>query len=162
MDEHPTACPGCSGCNTGTGCAGCTGCASAGGCPGCGASSREIALTRAQAELLALFAQTPFLPLCRFLLTSSREEDLESVALAPVILSELEKLGLISLDYALPLSGCTYEEYRTSPIFADLLAAVEEGVQQPGFLFDTAVLETGSMALTPLGAAVLEQLDGLL
>jgi len=147
------------------------------GCGGCGGCSpKEVVLTRPQAQLLSRFAQTPFLPLCRFLMTSSREDELESVGLEPVfletgkedlpaareigaLLTALADKGLITLDYELPLSNCDYGEYRDSPLFALFRQTVEEGASRPGFLFDTAVLEKGSMALTALGQAVLEQLE---
>lgn len=151
---------------------GCGGC----GCGGC--SPAEIALDRPQAAFLARFAQTPFLPLTRFLYRSSKEEELESVGLSAVfleggedlaaakatgaLLEGLEELGLITLDYDITLSNFDYSPYEASPLFAQFRAAVAEGAGRPGFLFDTPVLEKGSMALTDLGQAVMEQVLELL
>lgn len=149
------------------------------GCEGCGGCSpAEITLTRPQAVFLARFAQTPFLPLARFLYLSSQEDELESVGLAAVhltggedleaakatgtLLEQLAGMGLITLDYDIPLSNYDYAEYETSPIFAQFRQAVAEGAGRPGFLFDTAALEKGSMALTDLGLAVLERVMELL
>jgi hypothetical protein len=127
---------------------------------------------------LLRFAESPYLPLCRFLMGSSQEEELESVGLSPVFLEGNEDLpavretgavlealanrGLITLDYDLALSNYDYAQYRSSPPFRLFRETVAQGAQQPGFLFDTAILEKGSMALTDLGQAVLEQVTELL
>ena len=120
-------------------------------------------------------AQIPFLPLTRFILASSQSDQLRSVALSPVYLSEeretpahiretgttlrsLQEKGLITLDYDLPLSGCGYEVYRNSSAYRVFAECVAEGSRRPGFLFDRAELEMGSIALTGLGRYVLEQL----
>lgn len=135
----------------------------------------EIILSHAQAELLARFAQTPFLPLVRFLYHASQEEDLESIGLSAVyletgnealdqvkataaLLEALEEKQLITLDYDIPLSNYDYSLYKASHVYGLFQTAVAEGAKQPGFLFDTPDLEMGSMALTALGQEVLEQL----
>ena len=150
------------------------------GCSGCsgGHKPSEIVLSRPQAAFLSRFAQAPFLPLCRFLMRSSQEDELESVGLDAVfmedgadldavrstaaLLNRLASLGLITLDYDLPLSNYDYTAYETAPLFARFCETVAEGARHPGFLFDTPVLEKGSMALTDLGRAVMEQVLELL
>jgi hypothetical protein len=137
-----------------------------------------VELTEAEANLLRQFAQIPFLPLARFLMVNQEEDDLESVGLAPVFLSDgketvaqikevgnllldLEEKGLITLDYDIPLSGYDYEIYRTSDAYLLFVDTVLEGSQREGFLFDTPILELGSMALTAAGRSAVEQLDHL-
>lgn len=144
-------------------------------CGGCGPHlPTEITLSRAEAALLTQFAQCPYLPLARFLARSSREEELEAVGLSAVFLEEgagldqvketgqrlehLEELGLITLDYGIPLSNYDYAEYEASDLYTRFRATVDEGAARPGFLFDTADLQKGSMALTERGYAVLEQI----
>ncbi len=138
----------------------------------------EITLTRAQAEFLVRFSQSPFLPLCRFLMLSSKEDELESVGLSPVfldgdedlptaketgrLLESLAELGLITLDYDVPLSNYDYAEYENAALFAQFRQTVSEGAHRPNFLFDTPVLGKGSMALTHLGIAVMERVLELL
>lgn len=147
-----------------------------GDCQGC--APADLALTRPQAAFLARFAQTPYLPLARFLLRASREDELESVGLPAVfledggdldvvkktgaLLEELAGLGLISLDYDIPLSNFDYAAYDSSPLYAQFRETVAQGAGRPGFLFDTPVLEKGSMALTDLGRATLDQVLELL
>ena len=110
-------------------CAGCDACEA---CPGCG----DLLLTRDELAVLAVFAQTHFLPLAR------RADDEIPVCLdlpvdpdrvAPV-LRNLESKGLISLDYHLPLSGFDYASYGDYPF-------------------------RGSMALTAAGQEALESLE---
>ncbi|MFR1050840.1 MAG: hypothetical protein ACOX67_01820 [Oscillospiraceae bacterium] len=145
------------------------------GCGGCGHHAPvEITLSRAEAALLARFAQCPYLPLARFLARSSREDELEAVGLSAVFLEDgadndqvketgrllerLESLGLITLDYDIPLSNYDYADYEVSSLYARFRETVAEGAARPGFLFDTPDLQKGSMALTDLGRAVLEQI----
>ena len=108
------------------------------------------------------------LPVAQFAVESSRESDFYSIALSPVFLrssgddmaavkeagaflSRLEALGLLTLDYDIPLKGYAYGEYHTSALYAFFVSTVEEGAKQQGFLGDIPCLELGSMALTPLG-----------
>lgn len=144
-------------------------------CGGCGHhDSVEITLSRAEAALLARFAQCPYLPLARFLVYSSREDELEAVGMSAVFLDDgtdldqvketgrllehLEELGLITLDYDIPLSNYDYAEYEASELYAGFRGTVAEGAARPGFLFDTPDLQKGSMALTDLGCAVLDKI----
>ena len=135
-----------------------------------------LELTEREADFLRGMAQIPLLPLTRFLMLSSQEDDLESVGLSPVYLTDanesldhiretgalllsLEEKGLITLDYDYPLEGYDYEVYRASSAYQLFVRTVQEGGQQEGFLFDLPELELGSMALTALGRSAIEQLD---
>lgn len=145
-----------------------------GGCCG-GHSHQPIELSQQDCDFLSTLAQIPFLPLARFLMTSIKSDHLESVALAPVYLTDgtetvaqvretgdmllnLEGFGLISLDYDQPLQGFDYGLYQNSAAFHTLEDVVREGSQKEGFLFDRALVETGSVALTALGQQVIDQL----
>lgn len=152
-----------------------------GGCCGgcCGGhcdTPQAIELSEGEYAFLMGLAEIPFLPLARFVLSSTRSEHVRSVALSPVYLTErdagiedvrktgglllgLEEKGLISLDYDQPLQGCDYADYHNSAAYRRLQAAVAEGRQQAGFLFDQAEMELGSIALTALGRHTIEQLS---
>ena len=73
---------------------------------------------------------------------------------AGAFLKKLEDMGLITLDYDIPLNGYAYQEYKDSALFEYFCATLKEGAGRPGFLGDTPVLELGSMALTEAGEAV--------
>ena len=121
---------------------------------------------------LRQMAQTPFLPLGCFVLKSSHSNHLESVAFAPVYLTEkledmdtvrenakaleqLEEYGIITLDYDIPLVNYDYEVFKKSAAFNYFKDTVEEGKKNPDFIFDIASIEFGSIALTSVGQAVL-------
>ena len=106
-----------------------------GNCASCGGCARELTLSRMEMDFLMKFAQIPFLPVAR------KMGDLEPVYLeadAPencsLILQCLEKKGLISLDYDMPLKGFDHSAYEAYPI-------------------------RGSMALTERGHNVLELIE---
>lgn len=127
--------------------------------------------TENQKAFLHQLSHSRFLPVARFTLADSREDDFASTALAPVFLrsaadtmetvkeagaflQKLEDLGLITLDYDIPLEGYGYEEYYGSALYEFFRATVAEGASRPGFLGDTPVLELGSMALTEAGERI--------
>ena len=129
-----------------------------------GHTCRQGTLTEAQAAFLGELEHHHYLPLARFLVESTVEDDFSSVALAPVylrspeeamdqvkeigaLLLDLERRGWITLDYGYPLEGYPYEEYRQSALYAYFRRTVEEAKGRPGFLGDTPVLELGSIAL---------------
>jgi hypothetical protein len=85
-------------------------------------------------------------------------EDIDAVKENGELFSSLEDLGLITLDYDLPLTGYPYQEYKESALYTHFLQTVKEAGEQPGFLFDTPLLELGSMALTEEGRAALAKL----
>ena len=108
-----------------------------GNCGSCGGCARELVLTAWEIEMLQKLGQIPFLPVAR------KMGDLEPVYLEEqdrsreeysLILTLLEKKGLISLDFALPLKGFDDSAYAAYPI-------------------------RGSMALTQRGQQVLDMLE---
>lgn len=131
-------------------------------------------LTQNQADFLHQLFHCKALPVARFVVGSSREADFQSVALAPVFLraagdgmeqvkqagaflAKLEAMGMLTLDYDIPLKGYGYQEYRDSELYAYFQQTVRQGaVEHPEFLGDTPILELGSMALTPAGEAAVE------
>lgn len=125
-----------------------------------------------QNMLLALYERR-FLPVARFGLAKEGEASIQATALAPVYLgtpkdtmeqvkslgdelAQLEAGGLITLDYDLPLGGYPYTEYKEAELYAYFVKTVQEAASKPGHVFDTPVLELGSMALTDAGEAAVE------
>jgi len=144
-------------------------------CGGCCGKTSIPEISAESEALLQQLAQTPFLPLGCFVLRSSRSEHLESVAFAPVyltekhedmdavrksakILEQLEECGIITLDYDLPLENYDYGVFKESAAFNTFKNTVEEGKRNPDFLFDKASIEFGSIALTVLGQTALNVL----
>lgn len=111
-------------------------CNSCGGnCAECSGCARELVLTKAEMEFLKELGQIPFLPVAR------KMGDLTPVYLEAGdpekwsdLLQCLEKKGLISLDFDLPLANFNDSAYAAYPI-------------------------RGSMALTQRGQQVLELLE---
>ena len=163
-----SSCGGCAPVET-TGCSG--NCAT---CAGCSSTSNDT-LDLGELALMFELMETPFLPLCRFTMVKAGEEDTVRVtALAPVYfnaldttmeeakqigeaLINLEEKGIITLDYDKPLDNYDYNEYKNSDLYKMLQETVAEGKE--GFLCDTAIIETGSMALTAKGRAVIEYMS---
>lgn len=103
-----------------------------GSCGGCpGSSPAEILLTRSQVDLLARFRQTPFFPMVQ----TGQETRFPGLEDGADQLPALAELGLISMDHHIPLSNFDYSDFQGT--------------------------EQGSVALTPLGQAVLDQLEEL-
>ena len=107
-----------------------------GNCASCGGCARELSLTQPELEVLRELGQIPFLPVARTMgdltpvcleLVGDREE-------ISLVLQCLEKKGLISLDFTLPLRGFDDSAYAAWPI-------------------------RGSMALTARGQQVLELVE---
>lgn len=137
-------------------------------------SINDITVTSVQVTFLKELEYRGFLPIAQFIVQSSKEGDFTVVALAPVFirnlgdtmdeikqardfLLNLEKMGLITLDYDFPLKGYEYDEYKHCNMFQFFCETVEEGTNKAGFLGDTPSLECGSMALTELGKQVCEK-----
>jgi hypothetical protein len=133
-------------------------------------------ISTVEAEFLLKLSQHHYLPVCQFIMGVSTEEEIKVAAMTPVyILSTqddlaavkeqaktllaLEEKGLITLDYDIPLNNFDYEEYRQSAAYAYFADSIEEGKNQEGFLFDTAELETGSIALTEQGETLVKQMQ---
>ena len=111
-------------------------CGNCGGCGSCGGCGMELELTEKELALLGTFAQAPFLPVARKaseetpVYLEAGEENREAFA---ALLLALERKGLVSLDYDIPMKRypAGYEAY---PI-------------------------RGSISLTNRGQQVLELLD---
>lgn len=148
----------------------CTGC--------CGQHQEEIQMSQEEIEFMKQLAQSPYLPLARFILKSTKSDHLESVALAPVyinnradsmetvkhraaILKSLEGKGLITLDYELPLENGNYADYSESELYAYFKETVAQAEDKAEFLYDIPDIELGSIALTYLGQIAIENLDKL-
>ena len=130
-----------------------------------------IEVTEAQKDFLHQLGHHHYLPVARFAVMDSRVEDFVSIALAPVYLSSaaddmetvkeagaflqsLEDMGLITLDYDIPLKAYGYEEYHASTLYEYFRQTVAEGASRPNFLGNTPVLELGSIALTEEGGQI--------
>lgn len=138
-------------------------------CGGCGETRAPIVLQGAQKDFLTTLATQEALPVARFVATGSKSDVISIVMLAPVylctlsddlntvketasFLNELAEQGLLALCYAEPLAEYSYLEYEQSALFAYFQQTVREGAEKsPSFLADTAVLERGHIAITPLG-----------
>lgn len=135
------------------------------------AHTAPIEVTENQKEFLHHLGHSHYLPVARFTVKDSREEDFACTALAPVFLrtatddmktvkeagaflQRLEDLGLVTLDYDIPLNGYGYEEYKSSTLYEYFRVTVAEGASKPGFLGNTPVLELGSIALTEEGEQI--------
>ena len=81
---------------------------------------------------------------------------MEQVKTLGAQLQALEDGGLMTLDYDLPFGGYPYTEYKDSGLYAYFQETVREAAGQNDFLFDTAALELGSMALTEAGIEAVE------
>lgn len=134
-------------------------------------NASPIEVTQNQKDFLHQLGHSHYLPVARFTLMDSREESFVSTALAPVFLrsatddmktvkeagaflQRLEDLGLITLDYDIPLNKYGYEEYKSSALYEYFRATVAEGAARPNFLGNTPVLELGSIALTEEGKQI--------
>ncbi len=106
-----------------------------------------------------------FLPVARFIVKSSIEHDFENIALSPVFivdikdtmeevknfgkkLKKLEDLGLLTLDYDIPIENYQYSEYHNAEIFNYFKETVDSAKGKVGFLGDISIIECGSMAPT--------------
>ncbi len=135
------------------------------------ANTAPIEVTENQKDFLHHLSHSYYLPVARFTVKDSREEDFASTALAPVFLCSaaddmktvkeagiflqgLEDLGLVTLDYDIPLNGYGYEEYKSSTLYEYFCETVTEGASRPNFLGNTPVLELGSIALTEEGEKI--------
>jgi len=140
---------------------------------GCAHAQEPPEINSEEIAVLLELEQCKYLPVSRFVMSSSTEKEARFVTLAPVyikalddsmeivkkigaILSALEKKGLISLDYDTPLQGNDYTQHTNSALFAYFTETVNQGKKNPRFLCDTAEIELGIMALTESGERVTE------
>ncbi len=106
-------------------------------CSGCGGCDHSLTITQGELEILESLSQIPFLPIARKMGDPSPvylEEDAHSPEEYTLILQCLEKKGLVSLDFDLPIKNADYSAYEDCPIH-------------------------GSMALTQRGQQVIELLE---
>ena len=125
--------------------------------------------------LLLELQKNTYLPISQFIMSSSIEEEAAFIALEPVyienlndtmetvkakgaVLCELEKKGLITLDYDIPIERYDYRFHTNSKLFAYFKQTIDEGRNNPNFLCDTAEIEPGSIALTELGLKIVKHL----
>lgn len=163
MDKYNLALDEGSGCGCGGG--GCCGGGHGGGCCGRHKPLQKEDLSEAQLAMIDQLLVYHYLPVARFVLTSSKEDDFVVHALEPVqlqtvndslgqvkersaMLLDLEQKGFISIDYDIALSNYDYQDYYKSAVFAYFKQTVDEGAQHADFLGDTASIETGSLAIT--------------
>lgn len=128
-------------------------------------------VTENQAAFLHQLGHSHYLPVARFLMENSTNDDICICSLAPVFLRSaadsmetvkeagafltvLEEMGLITLDYDIKLDGYAYAEYEGSALYEYFCQTVREAAGRPGFLGDTPYLELGSIALTEAGELI--------
>ena len=105
-------------------------------CSSCG-HANELVITKPELDFILELAETPFLPVARTmgdLTPVYLEKGKEKQEEMSLVLQCMEKKGLISLDYSIPLKGFDDSAYAAYPI-------------------------RGSMALTERGQKVLELLE---
>ena len=110
---------------------GCSGCS---GCTGCGGA---MELTQGEIDMILTLGRIPFLPVARNMgddIPVYLEDSEKTAEEWSLILQCLEKRGLISLDYHMPLKGFAGKTYEGYPV-------------------------RGSFALTERGHRVLELLE---
>lgn len=122
-------------------------------------------LTETETHFLKHLIDYEFLPVARFIVKSTKEEDFENIVLSPVFiidtkdtieqvknvakkLTNLENGGFITIDYDIPLNGYSYSEYHNSSVFKYFKETVLQASCKKSFLGDTAVMECGSIAPT--------------
>ncbi len=126
-------------------------------------SAKDISET--EIHFLKHLLEYKFLPVAKFVVKSNKEPDFENTALSYIFiidvkdsmeqvknagkkLRNLEGLGLITIDYDIPLNGYAYEEYHNSDIYAYFKKSVNDAKGNEGFLGDSAIIECGSIAPT--------------
>lgn len=134
-------------------------------------TATPVQVTENQKDFLHQLHHHHYLPVARFTVEDSRQPEFITTALAPVFirsiaddmatvkeagafLKTLEELGLITLDYDMPLDEYGYEEYKSSALYQYFCDTVAEAAAKPNFVGDTPVLDLGSMGLTPAGAQI--------
>jgi len=137
---------------------------------------KEVTLNDVEKSFLKNLAERNCLPISRFVMSSTTQEEARFVALSPVhiialddsmeavkkigaMLSGLEENQLITLDYDIPIRGYEYELYKNSELFLYFKETIKEGATKDKFLCDTAEIELGSMELTKYGIEILSKLE---
>ena len=102
-----------------------------GNCGACGGCARELVLTQMEVDFLNELGQVAFLPVARTmgdLTPVYLEEGLHRQEEYSLLLQTLEKKGLVSLDYHMPLRGTNEDLYASYPIRGSI-ALTERGQQ---------------------------------
>ena len=108
-----------------------------GGCSGCTGCGGAMELTQGELDMILMLGRIPFLPVARKMdddIPVYLEDSEKTAQEGSLILQCLEKRGLISLDYHMPLKSFAGKAYDSYPI-------------------------RGSFALTERGHRVLELLE---
>lgn len=138
----------------------------------------EVPLSMEEKDFLNQLAQTPYLPLARFVLKSTKSSHFESVALAPVylqdktdsmetvkgigaVLKSLEERGHLTLDYEEPLKNGDYSDYENSDLYAYFRETAAQAAKHDDYLYDIPDLELGSIALTYSGQLAIDMMNRL-
>ena len=90
-----------------------------GNCDHCGGCAGQLVLSQPELDLLAKLAENAFLPVARRMDDPApvyREDHTETQERYSLILQCLEKRGLISIDYTVPLKGFAASAYEGYPI----------------------------------------------
>lgn len=134
---------------------------------------RHQGLKERELAFLLCLRQIPFLPVCAFAMGDGVNDQSDRIVFAPFYLLEpsesFERLietglllqgladkGFISLNYQLPLQGYDYLDYWQSNAYKTYCEAVLSG-KENGALCSTPKLYCGSLALTMLGAALMDE-----
>ncbi len=121
-------------------------------------------LTKEEQQVLSAIKESGCIPIVRFVMKSSKSSHFVSTALSAVyimsleddvqdvknraeILTSLENKGLLSIDYDIPVSNYSYDEYLNSNVYKNFMATMEESANKEDFLFDIADMDKGSVAL---------------
>ncbi len=102
-----------------------------GDCGNCSGCAKELELTQAEMDFLALLGQVAFLPVARKtgdLTPVYLEDGPEKQEHYALLLQCLEKKGLISLDYDKPMKGPCMDAYAAYPLHGSM-ALTERGQQ---------------------------------
>ena len=94
-----------------------------GTCGSCGGCARELVITERELEFLMELGQVAFLPVARTmgeLTPVYLEEGPEKQEEYALLLQCLEKKGLISLDFHMPLAGFDFTAYSAWPVHGSI------------------------------------------
>jgi len=128
----------------------------------------SIAVAKYELALLNALLECKYIPVSRFVMSSSHTESAIFTALAPVYLEDkydtmemvkvlsdrlaaMAERKLISIDYDSPLADYDYDIHRNSDLFHYFEDTVKEGSKRPGFLCDIAEIDCGRVGIAPLG-----------
>ncbi len=88
----------------------------------------------------------------------SKDDDIDKIKATGAALRILENFGYLTLDYDIPLDNYSYDEYKNSPVYADFVLMMKEAASRDDFVYDTADINFGSIALTDEGEMAVAKL----